>query len=99
MTSRRSSPSRVAARLVLALAAGAGLAAATAAAPAPALAFQCPSDVRKIDQALDGANLPQERRAEVVRLRDEGQRLHAAGQHEQSMATLARAKQILGVTQ
>jgi len=33
-----------------------------------------------------------------MRSRDEGQRLHEQGNHEQSMDTLARAKQMLGLT-
>ena len=65
---------------------------------APASAFQCPSDVKKIDAALESTNLSQEQKAEVMRLRDEGQRLHEQGNHQQSMDTLARAKQMLGMT-
>ena len=64
-----------------------------------ALANQCPSDIKKIDAALAMANvnLSQEQMGEVKRLRDEGQRLHERGDHQQSMATLATAKQMLGV--
>jgi len=65
---------------------------------APALANQCPSDIKKIDAALASSNLNQEQKAEVMRLRDEGQRLHEQGNHQQSMDTLARAKQMLGGT-
>ncbi len=65
---------------------------------APALANQCPSDIKKIDAALESSNLNQEQKAEVMRLRDEGQRLHEEGNHQQSMDTLARAKQMLGAT-
>jgi hypothetical protein len=65
---------------------------------APALANQCPSDIKKIDAALESSNLNQEQKAEVMRLRDEGQRLHEQGNHQQSMGTLARAKQMLGGT-
>jgi hypothetical protein len=63
----------------------------------PALANQCPSDIKKIDAAMANANLSQEQMGEVKRLRDEGQRLHEQGDHQRSMATLATAKQMLGV--
>ena len=74
------------------------LAAAFAAAvSAPALANQCPTDIKKIDAAMAGAKLSQEQITEVSRLRDEGQRLHSEGKHQESMATLAKAKALLGV--
>ena len=64
---------------------------------APALANQCPADIKKIDAAMAGAKLSQEQIAEVSRLRDEGQQLHSEGKHQESMATLAKAKAMLGV--
>jgi hypothetical protein len=64
---------------------------------APALGNQCPSDIKKIDAAMASASLSQEQMGEVKRLRDEGQRLHEQGNHQQSMDTLAKAKQMLGV--
>ncbi len=64
---------------------------------APAFASQCPMHVEKIDAAMAGANLSQEQKAEVARLRDEGQRLHSEGKHQQSMETLAKAEKMLGV--
>ena len=63
----------------------------------PALAFQCPADMAAIDQALQTAQITEEQRAQVQQLRAEGERLHNEGQHQQSMATLAQAKQILGI--
>ena len=72
-------------------------AAVMAAVAVPAVANQCPADIQKIDAALAGAQLSQEETAEVRRLRDEGQKLHEAGKHEEAVATLARAKQMLGV--
>lgn len=80
----------------LALATGAALLMLSAA--APAFAFQCPSDVAKIDAALESSSgLSAEQRAEAQRLRDEGQRLHQAGQHQEAVDTLAQAKEMLGV--
>ncbi len=64
---------------------------------APALARECPTHVRKIDAALATASLGQEQKAEVMRLRDEGQRLHGEGKHDESMEALARAERMLGL--
>ncbi|WP_149140400.1 hypothetical protein [Gemmobacter caeruleus] len=65
---------------------------------APALAFQCPMDMAAIDAAL-AANptLSAEQLAEVTALRAEGESLHAAGDHDGSVAALAKAKAILGL--
>lgn len=65
---------------------------------APAYASQCPMDMKKIDQALQQQNsLTEQQLAEVRQLREEGERLHQSGQHPQSVASLAKAKAILGV--
>ncbi len=64
----------------------------------PAHAFQCPADVAKIDAALKaGPDISAQQRAEVKKLRDEGERLHKSGRHAESVATLAKAKKILGI--
>ena len=63
----------------------------------PAFAFQCPSDIAKIDEALQSSSLSDAEKAEVMALRDEGEQLHSSGQHQQSMATLAQAKEMLGI--
>ncbi|MGF1594403.1 MAG: hypothetical protein ACFCUW_14055 [Kiloniellaceae bacterium] len=63
----------------------------------PAFAFQCPADIAAIDAALQTATLTDEERAQVTELRDEGERLHAAGQHQDSVDTLAEAKAMLGI--
>lgn len=63
----------------------------------PAYAFQCPADMAKIDAALQTAQLSDEQKAQVMELRNEGERLHQAGQHQQSVDTLAQAKEILGI--
>ena len=72
-------------------------AAAVMALSAPALARECPTHVKKIDAALATASLGQEQKAEVQRLRDEGQRLHSEGKHQESMEALARAERTLGI--
>jgi hypothetical protein len=63
-----------------------------------ALAFQCPADMQKIDAALaENPELSEEQLAEVQRLRNEGEELHQAGQHQASVDALAQAKGILGL--
>jgi hypothetical protein len=62
-----------------------------------AWAHNCPNEVKAIDAALPKAKLDAQQTAEVKRLRDEGEQLHKAGQHSESMATLGKAKGILGI--
>lgn len=65
---------------------------------APALAFQCPANIRQIDAALQtNPQISAADKAKVTELRNEGERLHAAGQHQQSMDKLAEAKKILKI--
>lgn len=64
---------------------------------APGFAFQCPADIAKIDEALTSVQLTDEQKQEVMELRDEGQRLHNEGQHQDAVDTLAQAKEILGI--
>jgi hypothetical protein len=63
-----------------------------------ALAGQCPKLMGEIDAALAaGPSITAEQQAEVMKLRGEGEAQHAAGQHAESEATLAKAKEILGL--
>ena len=64
----------------------------------PAYAFQCPADMATIDTALQaGTNLSAAQVAEVKRLREEGERLHKAGNHGESVEVLGEARGILGI--
>ena len=64
----------------------------------PAFASQCPNDIAAIDAALaSNMELSDEQKSEVMALRDEGQSLHDAGDHQGSVDTLAKAKEILGI--
>lgn len=65
---------------------------------ASAYAFHCPADMKKIDEAL-AANpkLSAEQMTEVKKLRAEGETLHKAGKHQESVDTLGKAMKILGV--
>ncbi len=73
-------------------------AAILAALATPAFAMHCPADMAKIDAALaEDPQLSAEQLAEVQRLRAEGQAQHEAGQHQESVDTLAKAMEILGI--
>ena len=74
------------------------LAVALALASSAAFAFHCPADMKKIDEAL--AKKPQlssQQMAEVTKYRAEGEALHKAGKHQESVDTLARAMKILNI--
>ncbi|MBX6392905.1 MAG: hypothetical protein IRY96_05495 [Burkholderiales bacterium] len=65
---------------------------------AAAWAMHCPQDMAKIDAAL--AKQPQLSQAEleqVKKLRAEGEALHKAGKHQESVETLAKAMRILKI--
>ncbi|MFV1440890.1 hypothetical protein VWX97_18045 [Phaeobacter sp. JH18-32] len=74
------------------------LAAAITLLASPLLAGQCPADIAAIDAALAaGTELSEADLATVQELRDEGQSLHDAGDHDASVQTLAEAKAMLGI--
>jgi hypothetical protein len=65
---------------------------------ATALANHCPMDMKQIDAALSAnPKLTPEQLAEVKKHRAEGEALHKAGKHQESVDELAKAKQILGI--
>ena len=64
---------------------------------AAALAHNCPNEMKAIDAALPNAKLDAAKSAEVKKLRAEGEQLHKAGKHSESMATLGKAKKMLGI--
>lgn len=63
-----------------------------------AFAMHCPADMKKIDEAL-GKNpmLSAEQMTEVKKLRADGEALHKAGKHQESVDTLAKAMKILKI--
>lgn len=63
----------------------------------PAMAFHCPMDMAKIDEALSGASLSEADMTKVKELRVLGEEQHSAGDHAASVATLAEAMAILGI--
>jgi len=72
--------------------------AATVLAAAPAFAFHCPADMAKIDAALaKNPQLSADQLAQVKKLRADGEALHKAGKHQESVDTLGRAMTILKI--
>jgi len=63
-----------------------------------ALANHCPIDMKQIDDAL-AANpqLSAEQLTQVKKYRAEGEALHKAGKHQESVEVLGKAKAILGI--
>jgi len=63
-----------------------------------AFAMHCPMDMKAIDEALaKKPTLASADLAEVTKLRAEGESLHKAGKHQESVDTLAKARKILGI--
>jgi hypothetical protein len=63
-----------------------------------AFAFHCPADMKKIDEALaKSPKLSASQMADAKKYRTEGEALHKAGKHQESVDTLAKAMGILGV--
>jgi hypothetical protein len=73
-------------------------AAALLAVSGAALAFHCPADMKKIDEALaKNPKLTPEQMTEVKKQRADGEALHKAGKHQESVDTLAKAMKTLGI--
>jgi hypothetical protein len=71
---------------------------ALALASSAAFAFHCPADMRKIDDAMaKNPKLSAEQMTEVRKYRADGEALHKAGKHQESVDTLAKAMKILNI--
>ena len=63
-----------------------------------AFGLHCPKDMKDIDDALaKKPKLSEAQMKEVTKLRADGEAQHKAGKHGESVATLAKAKGILGL--
>ena len=63
-----------------------------------AIAFHCPQDMKKIDEALaKNPKLTETQMTDVKKLRADGEALHKSGKHQDSVDTLAKAMKILGI--
>jgi len=71
--------------------------AALALASSVAFAGSCPKQMKAIDAALPNAMLSASQMSEVKKLRAEGEQLHKAGKHSESLVALNKAKGILKI--
>lgn len=63
-----------------------------------ALASNCPNEMKAIDAALGKMPaLSASQMEEVKKLRADGESLHKAGKHAESMAALGQARKLLGI--
>lgn len=54
-----------------------------------------PIDIAQIDAALKTAKITPAQRSQVIKYRNEGERMHSAGQHGLAEAAIQKAKAIL----
>ncbi|MBX9610716.1 MAG: hypothetical protein K2X51_03735 [Burkholderiales bacterium] len=74
------------------------IAAALLAASTLALAHNCPNEMKAIDAKLGThPTLAAADMTKVKELRAEGEKLHKAGKHDESLKTLGEAKKLLGI--
>ncbi len=74
------------------------VAAAALIASGSVFAFHCPADMKKIDDALaKNPKLTDAQLAEVKKQRADGEALHKAGKHQESVDTLGKAMKTLNV--
>jgi len=66
-------------------------------ATASAVAFQCPADMKAIDDKLASAKLADADMAKVKKLRADGETAHKEGKHAESVKMLGEAKKLLGM--
>ena len=63
-----------------------------------AFANHCPMDMKKIDEALaKKPNISEAQMADVKKWRAEGEALHKAGKHSESVETLGKAMKVLNI--
>jgi hypothetical protein len=62
-----------------------------------AFAHNCPNEMKAIDAKMSSAKLSSTDMTKVKALREDGEKLHKAGKHDESMKTLAEAKKMLGI--
>ena len=63
-----------------------------------ALAHNCPAEMKAIDAKLaTKPTITKETSDKVAKLRSEGETMHKAGKHAESMKALGEAKKLLGI--
>ena len=73
------------------------IAAAFVALASPVYAASCPKHMADIDKALPMAQIDAAKKAQVTKLRADGEAKHKAGNHAGSVQDLQQAKQIMGI--
>ena len=73
------------------------LIAALALTSAAAFAHNCPNEMKAIDAKMSTAKLADADMAKVKALRADGETMHKAGKHDDSMKALGEAKKMLGI--
>jgi len=73
------------------------LIAAVALASAAAFAHNCPNEMKAIDAKMSTTKLADADMAKVKSLRADGEAMHKAGKHDDSMKALGEAKKMLGI--
>ena len=73
------------------------LIAAVALASAAAFAHNCPNEMKAIDAKMSTAKLADADMAKIKALRADGETMHKAGKHDDSMKALGEAKKMLGI--
>lgn len=63
----------------------------------PVFAGSCPIMIQEIQETLASVELPEETRAQVEALLEEGRALHDEGDHDKSVAILSQAEELLGM--
>jgi hypothetical protein len=71
--------------------------AAFALASAAAFAHNCPNEMKAIDAKLSSTKLTGADLAKLKALRADGETMHKAGKHDESMKALGEAKKMLGI--
>ena len=62
-----------------------------------AFAHNCPNEMKAIDAKMSSAKLSDADMVKVKSLREEGEKAHKAGKHDESMKALVEAKKMLGM--
>jgi hypothetical protein len=62
-----------------------------------AFAHNCPNEMKAIDAKMASTKLSEADTAKVKSLREDGEKFHKAGKHDESMKALGEAKKILGI--
>lgn len=64
---------------------------------AMAFAHNCPNEMKAIDAKMSSAKLADADMAKLKSLREDGEKYHKAGKHDESMKALGEAKKMLGI--